>query len=286
MFSQRSARRSNWATTAVLSTAAALVVGAAFDALLFRRMRSTRSPTRLVCRSFTSSGKRAYFLQAGHGAVVVVIASMVVRARTYLPLVRELAKSHRVIVLEAPGCGRSSRLDRPWSVAQYGQWVNAFIEQQDLSRVTLLGHSNSGPVAMEVTRHSTRVSQLILVDSVGGRAQHGLLRVLGARAADACQEMGLNLRAWWHVAYNMLVHPKSFFHQVWFGSQACHLSTATRLPVPTVVAWGKRDLTMPLRSALRLHRAIGGSQLVVGPGSHDWLITHPRAFVQLLFERG
>lgn len=265
-------------------SAAILGLGAAADVWLFRRMTSLPDPLKLTCTSFTNNGYRGWVLSAGCGQPVVLIASMVVRARSYLPLIRELSKTHQVWVLEPPGSGRGSRLAEPWSVARYGEWVNAILEENDLRQLTLVGHSNSGPVAMDVALRSRRIANLVLVDSVGGRTRRGIVRVLSARVADGCQEMALNLRAWWHVAFNILVHRRSFFHQVRLGCNASYLGLAGQVTVPCVVAWGKRDLTMPLQSGLRLHRSIPQSQLLVARGSHDWLVTQPQAFTRLLFK--
>lgn len=259
--------------------AAVMLGGAVYDAAHYAIALRRRSRQRLREHLLAVNGERGLALEAGLGPVVVIVASMIVRARSYLPLIDVFARKHRVIVLEAPGTGRSSHLVKPWSVQQYAQWVVGALEHLGVHDVSLIGHSNSGPVALEVTTMTRRVSRLVLVDSIGARARVGLLRVVGARTLDAWREPLLDLRAWWHIVHNAWVHPCSFVQQVWRGCYANALDAAKDVVVPTVIAWGRHDRTMPPDGALRFQRSIPHARLVMGPASHDWLITHPRQFV-------
>jgi pimeloyl-ACP methyl ester carboxylesterase len=103
---------------------------------------------------------------------------------------------------------------------------------------------------------------------------------VAARLVDACFEWGLNLRAWWHILYNALRHPRSFFHQVKVGCRAALLRWAPQVRIPVLLAWGKRDHTMPLPCAERLRERMPRALVYVGAGSHDWLITDSREFTR------
>src|SRR3954447_24248104 len=66
--------------------------------------------------------------RAGRGTIVLV-ASMLVRAKSYLTTMRGLApRGWRVIALEMPGCGQASRLRRAWRFEQYADWLAAFLD--------------------------------------------------------------------------------------------------------------------------------------------------------------
>jgi pimeloyl-ACP methyl ester carboxylesterase len=52
--------------------------------------------------------------------------------------------------------------------------------------------------------------------------------------------------------------------------------------VPTLLAWGEHDHTMPPDCAWRLARRLPRAQVHIGPGSHDWLIARPDAFTRAL----
>ncbi|WNG49694.1 alpha/beta hydrolase [Archangium minus] len=224
---------------------------------------------------------RAQVLEAGEGPVLLLLSSMLVRARTYLPLIRRLSKHFRVLTVELPGCGRSARVRRPWTLSAYARWTARLMQQLLLGHVVLVGHSNSGGVALLVAaRYGGCVDRLVLADSIGARRERSIPRVVGARMVDAFLEWGLNLRAWWHIVYNALRHPRSFFHQVKVGSLAALLRHAPQVRRPTLLAWGRRDHTMPLSCADRLRERMPRAQVYVGSGSHDWLITDSQEFTR------
>jgi pimeloyl-ACP methyl ester carboxylesterase len=238
-------------------------------------------PPRIAQRWVEVDGVRAQVLEAGEGNVLLLLSSMLVRARSYLPLIRRLAAHFRVIAVELPGSGRSDAVPRPWTLAAYARWTARLMEQLRLERVLLVGHSNSGGVALLLAaQHGERVDRLVLADTIGARRERSIPRVVGARLVDALFEWSLNVRAWWHVAYNVLRHWRSFCHQVRVGSLAALLRWARRVRMPVLLAWGRRDHTMPLSCAHRLRESMPRAQVYVGAGSHDWLITDSREFTQ------
>lgn len=265
------------------------IAGLASDVASFALARRGIGGPRLTMRRVELGGASGLVLEAGQGPCVLVLASMLVRARSYLPLLRQLSVSHRVLVVELPGSGSGSRLRRPWSVQQYASWTERLISELELRELTLIGHSNSGAVALTLAARvapASRVSLLVLVGSVGARMRRGVLRVIAARTLDGTKELGLDLRGWWHLAWNMLFHPRSFVAHVRLASHAWLVDAARAVRVPTLLAWAKSDRTMPLSSAQRLQAWIPQARLLIGPGSHDWLVTHPRAFVEQVFGSG
>lgn len=238
-------------------------------------------PPRIAVRWVEVEGVRAQVLEAGEGPVLLLLASMLVRARTYLPLIRKLAAHFRVLVVELPGTGRSAPVRRPWTLDEYARWTARLMEQLRLPRVLLVGHSNSGAVALLLAaHHGEGVDKLVLADTIGARRERSIPRVVGARLVDALFEWSLNLRAWWHIGFNALRHSRTFFHQVKVGSLAALLHLAHRVRMPVLLAWGRRDHTMPLSCAARLRERLSRARVYVGVGSHDWLITEPREFTR------
>lgn len=213
--------------------------------------------------------------------MLLLLASPLVMGRSYLPLIRPLAAHFHVFTLEAPGSGRSSVLRRPWTLEDYARWTARLMEQLRLERVILVGHSNTGPVAMRLAiLHPERVEKLVLVGIIGARLKRSIPRVAGGRLMDSLYEWDLNMRMWWHAAYNVLRHPRTFLHQVMVGSLTELLSWAPQVRVPVLLAWGRRDHTMPLSCMDRLREHMPRAQVYVSDRSHNWLITHPREFTQ------
>lgn len=255
---------------------------------------SARGPQRT--RSVEIAGHRAVLTEMGDGPrVMLLLPSLFARSRSYRSTARAVlaaVQNVRVVRVELPGSGRGSRLASPWSLAQYARWLAALLEAEDLSPHTLVAHSNSGPIAlMLAARAPHRVQRIVLADSVGADCvDRSVLSIIAARALDAIVEWRLTLCCWHHVAYNLVRHARSFVRQIRLATEADVSAVARHVRAPVLIAWGRRDRTMPLRCAQRLYEMLPpGSRVYVSPlGSHDWLVARPREFADVVaaFARG
>jgi pimeloyl-ACP methyl ester carboxylesterase len=103
--------------------------------------------------------------------------------------------------------------------------------------------------------------------------------VLLGRALDGILEPGLSLTGWHHLVYNALAHTRNFFGQIRASIVRDLRAYAPRVTVPTLVAWGARDHTIPPHSAEVLRALLANPRAYTSPtGSHDWIITNPAEF--------
>jgi pimeloyl-ACP methyl ester carboxylesterase len=235
-------------------------------------------------RFVTLDGTRGLILEGGAGPTVVVLASMLVLARSYLAPLRAFVERFRTIVVQLPGGGRAARLRPAWTMQQYARWTAALCDALDLRDVTLVGHSNSGAVAtILAATDPRRIARLVLADSIGADREKSLARIILARGADCFHEHELTLDAWNHVVFNAALHYRNFWEQVRLSARTDLDAHARRVIIPTLIAWGRKDGTMPLRCARLLNSWIPHAQLYISrDGSHDWLNDHPREFAQML----
>jgi pimeloyl-ACP methyl ester carboxylesterase len=245
--------------------------------------RTVSSFSRPVNRRVRVDGVEARYLLAGSGPPVLLVASRLVTARSYLPLVRELAPWFTVVVLELPGSGRSDRTEGSWSYARTGAWLVELVRRLPLADPVVVGHSDSAPAAVEAARLAPdEMRALVLVDPLGAARPKGIARTVLAHARGAVLEPAFLLRATRAALGNALRHGRTFAEHV---RAACNVDlepAARALQIPTLLAWGERDTTVPLASATRLAGMIDGAKLVVGRGGHDWLATQPDAFTASL----
>jgi pimeloyl-ACP methyl ester carboxylesterase len=237
--------------------------------------------THRLGRSVFANGSAAFCVEAGEGPDFVVLASPLVLARTYFPLLRRLARHFRVTVVELPGSGRASRGERPWTTSDYADWTAALLPRLGASRPWLMGHSDSGAVALLLAaRYPERVRGLVLVGSVGARLRRSIPRVVAARLMDGLLEPLLSLRAWWHIAFNALVHTRNLLGRVRESCTLSVLDCASRVTVPALLAWGRHDCAMPVDCAHRFAARMPRATVHIGPGAHDWPITRAAAFTR------
>lgn len=101
----------------------------------------------------------------GHGPVVVLVHGLGSNANQWLPVARDLARDHRVVLVELPGHGQAP-IATPFALEQATLALDRAIEEQSPDPVVLVGHSVGGMVAVtEALRAPHRVRSLVLVET-------------------------------------------------------------------------------------------------------------------------
>lgn len=121
----------------------------------------------LTVRSVTTSERTSAVGAFGHGPTVVLVHGLGSRATHWLPMARDLARDHRVVLIDLPGHGLADMpgvLTLDDAVAMLDRAIEA--EAPDGEPVLLVGHSAGGLVATaEALAHPERVRGLVLVET-------------------------------------------------------------------------------------------------------------------------
>ena len=112
-------------------------------------------------------GARLHYLQFGSGSPVVLLHGNVVHSEDFVAsgLVDRLARHHRVIAIDRPGFGHSTRpRGRLWTASAQADVIQHALETLGVSDAVVLGHSWGALVALELALHArSTVSRLVLV---------------------------------------------------------------------------------------------------------------------------
>jgi pimeloyl-ACP methyl ester carboxylesterase len=101
----------------------------------------------------------------GHGPTVVLVHGLGSNAKHWLPVARDLARDHRVVLVELPGHGEAP-MAAPFTLEQATLALDRALAEQSHEPVVLVGHSVGGLVAAAEALHSPgRVRALVLVES-------------------------------------------------------------------------------------------------------------------------
>lgn len=257
--------------------------------------------------------ERAYRM-AGRGPVLLFLHGIGDDSSTWLELLESLADDFTVIAPDLLGHGASAKPRADYSVAAYACGMRDLLTTLDVDRVTVVGHSLGGGVAMQFAyQFPERCERLVLVGSGGvGASVHPLLRLaaapgaglllplLGAQPAlPVLRKLAESLRIsddldYVVARYLRLVEPgtRSAFLRTlrsvvdWRGQvvnmlDRCYLTQG----IPTLLVWGTEDRVVPSGHALRAHRAMPGSRLVLFEGvGHFPHRSAPKQFLEVLLE--
>ena len=101
----------------------------------------------------------------GRGPTIVLVHGLGSDAKHWMPVARDLARDHRVALVELPGHGLSPMM-LPFSLEQATLALDRAIAEQTSEPVVLVGHSVGGLVAAaEALRAPERVRGLVLVET-------------------------------------------------------------------------------------------------------------------------
>ena len=113
-------------------------------------------------------GATIRYAEAGCGETVLLCHGIPLSMTTWQDLFFLLAKDHRVIAVDIPGYGRSSKAPGDYSLARIADDIAGLCAALDIPRVHLVGSSFGAAVAITVAlSYPCRVDRLVLINSVG-----------------------------------------------------------------------------------------------------------------------
>jgi pimeloyl-ACP methyl ester carboxylesterase len=254
----------------------------------------------------------------GHDQAVLLIHGLAGSSKAWDLVMPALGEQYDVIAPDLLGHGESAKPSGDYSLGAFASGLRDFLAVLDVARVTIIGHSFGGGVAMQLAyQHPRLVDRLVLVGSGGlGREVSWLLRLLalpGAeylmpfwfprplvdRATDLgrllgrCDIRNPRLAEMWR-AYSSLAgaeNRKAFVRTmrgvIEPGGQSVNAGDRLYLAarVPTLIVWGDRDGVIPVEHAHDARELIEGSRLEILEGvGHFPHVEAPERFVDVLLD--
>jgi pimeloyl-ACP methyl ester carboxylesterase len=138
----------------------------------------------------TADGNSMPYVVAGEGDATVLLVHCWMCDRSFwseqIPV---LSMRYRTIAVDLPGHGEASAERETWNVSAFGEDVAGLIQELDLDKVVLVGHSMGGPVSLRAAALSgERVRGIVAVDTLHDAEfvfpAEALDQILTAFAAD------------------------------------------------------------------------------------------------------
>jgi pimeloyl-ACP methyl ester carboxylesterase len=147
----------------VILVIAALAALVAFTAYIAAKVEKALPPRG---RFLDVGADRIHYVEQGSGPPIVLVHGLSGQLLNFAYLdMAKLARTHRVILIDRPGAGYSTRGEQSSaSIFQQAATVAAFIEALKLDKPLLVGHSLGGAIALAVgLNHPQSVSRLALI---------------------------------------------------------------------------------------------------------------------------
>ena len=111
-------------------------------------------------------GTRLAYDEAGTGAAALLIHGWGVNRMALQPQFEFLSATHRVVAVDLRGFGESSAPEQRYTVEGYAEDLDEFVGRLDLSRITVIGHSMGGLVALALAaRRPERIARTVVLEA-------------------------------------------------------------------------------------------------------------------------
>jgi pimeloyl-ACP methyl ester carboxylesterase len=264
-------------------------------------------------------GRRAIYRVAGSGPPVVLIHGMLNSSSHWQSVARRLATQHTVVAPDLIGHGDSAAPRGDYSLGAHAAAIRDLLTAIGIERATIVGHSLGGGVAMQFFyQFPQRVERLALISSGGlGHEVGPMLRTAALPGTSALlsltihprllagiREAGGRMRARGMTSGAYL---EAIARALWplqnAGAREAFLQTlrsvidvrgqrvsaSDRLylleSIPTLIVWGERDHTIPLKHGRAAHRAMPHSHFRTLPrAAHFPNLEDPAGLAAALLE--
>jgi pimeloyl-ACP methyl ester carboxylesterase len=267
----------------------------------------------------TIHGHRCAFRVAGSGPAIVLIHGLGANSSVWNEVQARLAQRFTVIAPDLLGHGKSDKPRNDSSIAAYANGLRDLLSVLGIDRVTVVGHSLGGGVAMQFTYQFPEfVERLVLVGTGGvttdvSRALRlaslpmasevlAALRLPGVQPALRLFGRAVRLAGGSTGFGRDLPHVLEVLGEITEPGAAAAFSRTVRAsidwrgqmismldrsylagPIPVQLIWGEQDSVIPVSHARLAHAAMPGSRLTIFDGcGHFPFQDDPNRFIEVV----
>ena len=223
------------------------------------------------------------FRRYGSGSVLVLQHGFLGGSGYFAPQMASFGSSHDVIAADLPGFAGSTGENIPRSIADLSAALVDLLDQLDVERFALLGHSMGGMVALQTALdHPDRIDQLILYGTSSSGNLPGRFETFEQTAAqverDGVETMAKRVTATWFVdgqqapLYPLAINAGQGANldavlaclkaiPQWDVSARLH-----ELEMPSLVIGADKDRSYSIEGIVQLAKDLPNSQLCMLPG--------------------
>jgi 4,5:9,10-diseco-3-hydroxy-5,9,17-trioxoandrosta-1(10),2-diene-4-oate hydrolase len=232
-----------------------------------------------LSRDVDVGGERIHYAEAGHGPAILFCHGIPLSMSSWQDLFFALAPHYRVIAVDMPGYGRSSKPAGDYDLATIGAQIARLCAAIGADRIHVVGSSFGAAVAVTLAlEHPRLVDRLVLINSVGiAGGTHAIERLVRSAlirniAALALLQQGLGrsifrakLRASYETIdpdealvdhyYRLLLRDhgeRSFLQTLQRFDEAALQARLPHLTHPVLSIWGGHDRVLPLSKSLKV----------------------------------
>lgn len=238
--------------------------------------------------SFTVEGYQLHYHIAGDGLPLVILHGFGRSGSAWIRTVPDLILHRQVIAVDLPGYGRS-KINGKWRLREVATALAIWLQEMNLTSITLLGHSLGGAVAIYLTTLVPElIDRLVLVNAIGIPLQISLPTLIFRAIFSSLQHAKvfspktiISSRS--IISDLLLLNPISLLESFMEIRKIDLRRELATIKIPALIIWGERDVIIPLEQGQTLCFTLPHATFVSLPNSgHRPHFTEPEQFSILL----
>ncbi len=225
---------------------------------------------------------------------VVILPGWLLSSERYAELTKEFTDSgFKTYVVDFPGFHPKYPLTRTLNLADYVKFLQKYLRLHKIERAIFVAHSFGGRVAFKYLSQEPRKAAALIITGTPGFLTVSRIKLRFyfylAKFGGALFSIPLvdKIKDPIRKVFYKLVGAKDFYHAQGFTRETFKKIIAEELVeymrkmhVPTLLVWGEKDKTVPVKIARRMQKVLFKSELVIVPTvGHMLPCKEPEVFV-------
>ena len=106
---------------------------------------------------------KLHYIEQGSGQPMILLHGNGEDGSYFVHQIGHFSKCYRVIAIDTRGHGKSPKGEKPFTIKQFAEDLNDFMDEQGIEKAILLGFSDGGNIALTLAlQHPEKVEKLIL----------------------------------------------------------------------------------------------------------------------------
>ncbi len=242
----------------------------------------------------TVNGLKISYIDQGSGDIILMLHGWGANKEAFMPLIKGLSKSFRVIVPDLFGFGKSDEPNEAWSVGDYAKAIDFFIKELEIKDAIWIGHSFGGRIIIKLFKDATyKPKKIVLIDSAGIKPKRTIkyyFKVYSYKIAKRILSLSIfkNTGLYEKLKKNAGSEDYKNASEIMKRTMSLAVNEDLKKYLPlidrsTLLIWGNEDTATPIGDARIMEKLIPDAGLVVFEGAgHFSYLENPDRSVRII----
>ena len=210
------------------------------------------------------------YIQYGEGKDIILLHGWGQNIEMIKPLGDNFSDRFRITILDLPGFGESEEPKEKWTIQNYNEMLEEFINKLKIKKPIVIGHSFGGRLAIRYSAEHP-IEKIVLFGSPCIRIQENLpitVKILKSlKQVPGLNDLGEYMKK--YIGSRDYKAASPIMRQTLVEVVNEDLSKYAReIEEPTLLIWGDQDTEAPVQEARELEKIMIDAALIILPGTH------------------